>query len=222
MSGQRWDAIVVGAGHNGLVAAAYLGRAGLRTLLLERRETVGGAIGTSEVAPSARVPTLAHTVGRLAPGVARELELAKHGLRLVQPAALATSVGGEGPPITLWADPARTAADLRCRLGRRCGGLGVLRCGVPGTRLHALAVVADDAARHEGGQPRRARERPQAGLALPSPGAAPRTRVHEDAAHGHRRLSRGQPRVRRLAGPRWPREPCATRPWGRTTGALRR
>ncbi len=58
------------------------------------------------------MPTLAHTVGRLAPGVARELELAKHGLRLVQPAALATSVGGEGPPITLWADPARTAAGL--------------------------------------------------------------------------------------------------------------
>ena len=112
MSGQRWDAIVVGAGHNGLVAAAYLGRAGLRTLLLERRETVGGAIATSEIAPSALVPTLAHTVGRLAPGVARELELARHGLRLVQPAALATSVGGEGPPITLWADSARTAAGL--------------------------------------------------------------------------------------------------------------
>ena len=112
MTTQRWDAIVDGGGHNGLVAAAYLGRAGLRTLLLEQRETVGGAIGTSEIGPSARVPTLAHTVGRLTPSVARELELSKHGLRLVQPAALATSVGGDGPPITLWNDPARTAADL--------------------------------------------------------------------------------------------------------------
>ncbi len=112
MSGQRWDAIVVGGGHNGLVAATYLGRAGLRTLLLEARPAVGGAVGTSEVAPSARVPTLAHTVGRLTPGIARELELSKHGLRLVQPAALATSVGGDGAPITLWADPARTAAGL--------------------------------------------------------------------------------------------------------------
>ncbi len=112
MTTQRWDAIVVGGGHNGLVAAAYLGRAGLRTLLLEQRQTVGGAVGTSEIAPSARVPRLAHTVGRLTPAIARELQLSRHGLRLVQPAALATSVGGEGAPITLWNDPARTAAGL--------------------------------------------------------------------------------------------------------------
>jgi phytoene dehydrogenase-like protein len=110
---EPWDAIVVGGGHNGLVCAAYLGRAGLRTLLLERRPLVGGALGTSELAPSARVPTLAHTVGRLAPSIMRELALAKHGLRLVQPAALVTTVGGEVPPITLWADPARTAAALQ-------------------------------------------------------------------------------------------------------------
>ncbi|MEX1295970.1 MAG: NAD(P)/FAD-dependent oxidoreductase [Candidatus Limnocylindrales bacterium] len=112
MTTQPWDAIVVGGGHNGLVAAAYLGRGGMRTLLLEGRDTLGGAIGTSEIAPSAHVPTLAHTVGRLAPAIARELALTKHGLRLVQPAALATSVGGGGSPITLWNDPARTAADL--------------------------------------------------------------------------------------------------------------
>jgi phytoene dehydrogenase-like protein len=108
----RWDAIVVGGGHNGLVAATYLGRAGLRTLVLEGREAVGGALGTSEIVHGARVPTMAHTVGRLSSAVARELDLARHGLRLVQPAALATSVGGDGPPITLWADPARTAAGL--------------------------------------------------------------------------------------------------------------
>lgn len=107
-----WDAIVVGGGHNSLVCAAYLGRAGLRTLLLERRDVVGGAVATSEVAPSAHVPSLAHTVGRLAPGIARELGLAGRGLRLVQPAALLTSVGGDGPPITLWSDPFRTAAGL--------------------------------------------------------------------------------------------------------------
>jgi phytoene dehydrogenase-like protein len=109
---ERWGAVVVGGGHNGLVCAAYLARGGRRTLLLERREQVGGALSTAEVAPSAKVPALAHTVGRLAPLVARELDLARHGLRLVQPAALATSVGGEGPPITLWSDPARTAAGL--------------------------------------------------------------------------------------------------------------
>ncbi|MEA2025630.1 MAG: FAD-dependent oxidoreductase, partial [Chloroflexota bacterium] len=99
MTAQRWDAVVVGGGHNGLVCAAYLAKAGLSTLLLERRDSVGGAIGTSEIAPSARVPTLAHTVGRLTAAVARELNLTGHGLRLVQPAALVTSVGSEEAPI---------------------------------------------------------------------------------------------------------------------------
>ncbi len=112
MTESRWDAVVVGGGHNGLVCAAYLGRAGLRTLLLEKRDTLGGAIGTSEIAPGAHVPTLAHTVGRLTASVARDLDLGHLGLRLVQPAALVTSVGGEGPPITLWTDPARTSAEL--------------------------------------------------------------------------------------------------------------
>ena len=113
MTTQRWDAIVVGGGHNGLVAAAYLGLAGFSTLLIEQRDTVGGAVGTTEIAPAAHVPTLAHTVGRLTASVMRELNLTGHGLRLVQPAALATSVGGDAGPITLWADAARTAADLK-------------------------------------------------------------------------------------------------------------
>ncbi len=80
-----WDAVVVGGGHNGLVAAAYLARAGLRTLVLERRERPGGALDTSELAPGIRVPTLAHTVGRLRPSVVRELGLRAHGLALVLP-----------------------------------------------------------------------------------------------------------------------------------------
>ena len=109
---RTWDAIVIGGGHNGLVCATYLGRVGLRTLLLERRETVGGAAATSELAPSARVPTLAHTVGRLAPVIVRELALATHGLRLVQPAALVTSVGADVAPLTLWSDRDRTVAGL--------------------------------------------------------------------------------------------------------------
>ncbi len=112
MSEERWDVVIVGGGHNGLICATYLAAAGLSTLLLEQRDTVGGAIGTSEVAPGARVPTLAHTVGRLTAAVARELKLSSRGLRLVQPAALLTSVGGERGPITLWADPARSAAEL--------------------------------------------------------------------------------------------------------------
>jgi phytoene dehydrogenase-like protein len=113
-----WDAIVVGGGHNGLVCGAYLARAGLRTLILERRHTVGGAIATSKIATGARVPTYAHTVGRLRGSIARELGLVGEGLRLVQPAARVTSLRTDGPPITLWGDPARTAAELGARSRR--------------------------------------------------------------------------------------------------------
>src|SRR4029453_5019197 len=74
ITGGLYDAIVIGGGHNGLVTAAYLGKAGLRTIVLERRGSLGGAAGTTELAPGVRVPTLAHTVGRLRPSVVRELE----------------------------------------------------------------------------------------------------------------------------------------------------
>ncbi len=107
-----WDAIVVGGGHNGLVCGAYLARSGMRTLILERRPTVGGALATAEIVPGARIPVYAHTVGRLRGSIARDLGLAADGLRLVQPAARATSLRPDGPAITLWADPTRTAADL--------------------------------------------------------------------------------------------------------------
>jgi phytoene dehydrogenase-like protein len=113
-----YDAIVIGGGHNGLVCATYLARGGMRTLLLEQRERVGGALITAEIVPGAHVPLLAHTVGRLAPAVMRELGLARHGLRLVQPAALLTSVHPEGPGLTLWTEPGRTAAGLRHVDGR--------------------------------------------------------------------------------------------------------
>ncbi|MGZ8502594.1 MAG: phytoene desaturase family protein, partial [Candidatus Limnocylindrales bacterium] len=113
MTTNGYDAIVIGGGHNALVSAAYLGRAGLRTVVLERRETVGGAAATSELAPGARVPTLAHTVGRLRPSVVRELGLKRHGLSLVGPDVRVFAPGPDGQAVTLWSDVARTAAGLR-------------------------------------------------------------------------------------------------------------
>jgi phytoene dehydrogenase-like protein len=110
-----WDAIVVGGGHNGLVAAALLGQAGLTTLLVERRDRLGGAADTSELVPGARVPTLAHTVGRLRPSVVRALRLREHGLRLVAPEIAAFAPHPDGEALALWRSPEQTAAGLRHR-----------------------------------------------------------------------------------------------------------
>ncbi len=108
-----YDAIVVGAGHNGLVAAAYLARAGVSVLVVERRERVGGIADTVEIAPGMKVPAVLHTVGRLRPSVVRELELRRHGLSLVAPDVRVFAPQPDGRAVTLYTDPARTAHGLR-------------------------------------------------------------------------------------------------------------
>jgi len=108
-----YDAIVVGAGHNGLTAAAYLARAGQRVLVLEARDTVGGAAVTEEIAPGVRVPTLAHTVGRLRPSVARELDLGGFGMSLVSPEVRVFAPQPDGRAVTLWADLGKSVESLR-------------------------------------------------------------------------------------------------------------
>jgi phytoene dehydrogenase-like protein len=78
-AGRRWDAVVVGAGHNGLTAAAYLAKAGLSVLVLERREIVGGACVTEELFPGFRLNVASYTLGMLQPEVERELGLRRFG-----------------------------------------------------------------------------------------------------------------------------------------------
>jgi phytoene dehydrogenase-like protein len=78
------DAILIGAGHNGLTCAAYLGMAGLRVRVLERRGVVGGACVTEEFHPGFRNSTAAYTVSLLQPKIIRELKLHQHGLRIVE------------------------------------------------------------------------------------------------------------------------------------------
>ena len=80
---QKYDAIVVGGGHNGLVNAAYLGKAGLKVALLERRPVVGGATITEEIHPGFKYLTGSYLISLLRPQVIRELELPKHGLEIL-------------------------------------------------------------------------------------------------------------------------------------------
>src|SRR2546422_3667902 len=81
---QAWDVIIIGAGHNGLTCAAYLGKAGLKVAVLERRPVVGGAAVTEEFHPGFRNSVAAYTVSLLNPKVIRDLDLGAHGLRIVE------------------------------------------------------------------------------------------------------------------------------------------
>lgn len=80
---KQWDAIVIGAGHNGLVCAAYLAKAGKQVLVLEQRDVVGGAAVTEEFHPGFRNSVAAYTVSLLQPKVIADLQLERHGLQVV-------------------------------------------------------------------------------------------------------------------------------------------
>ena len=80
----RYDAVVIGAGHNGLACACYLARGGLKVKVLERRPRVGGAAATEEFHPGFRNSVAAYTVSLLQSKVIRDLRLAQHGLRIVE------------------------------------------------------------------------------------------------------------------------------------------
>ncbi|HTZ96836.1 MAG TPA: NAD(P)/FAD-dependent oxidoreductase [Terriglobales bacterium] len=110
---RSYDAIVVGAGHNGLTAAAYLARAGLSTLVLERRETVGGCCVTEEIAPGCRASTTSYIASMLRPEVIRDLKLAEHGLRMIpcDPAIQVPFLDGQVLP--WWSDRERARAEFR-------------------------------------------------------------------------------------------------------------
>ena len=79
----KYDAIVIGGGHNGLTCAAYLARAGRKVLVLERRHVLGGAAVTEEVFPGFKFSVCSYVVSLLRPEIIRELDLPRHGLELL-------------------------------------------------------------------------------------------------------------------------------------------
>jgi phytoene dehydrogenase-like protein len=118
VASNRYDAVVIGAGHNALVTAAYLARAGRRVVVLERRDRVGGLLDTVEIAKGVRAPGLAHTVGRLRKTVVEQLQLRRHGFEPIAPDVRVFAPQPDGSALTLWADAARTASELRSRSQR--------------------------------------------------------------------------------------------------------
>src|SRR6201997_5935396 len=107
----KYDAIVIGAGHNGLTAAAYLGGAGLSTLVLERRDIVGGACVTEEIAPGCRASTASYIASMLRPEVIRDLELERHGLKMVPCEPGLQAAFEDGTVLPWWTDHERTVAE---------------------------------------------------------------------------------------------------------------
>ena len=111
MSGAS-NIVIIGGGHNGLVAACYLAKAGLSVQVLERRARVGGAAVTEEFQKGFRSSTLAHAAAPLLPHISRDLGLERHGLSIIKPEVRVFAPGGDGQALCLYDDPARTAREL--------------------------------------------------------------------------------------------------------------
>ena len=111
MAGTR-DVVIIGGGHNGLVTAFYLAKAGYKPLVLERRAEPGGAAITEEFYPGFRCSILAHAAGPLRPDIVRDMQLGKHGLRLIAPEVGVVALSPDGRALTLYNDVKKSVQEI--------------------------------------------------------------------------------------------------------------
>ena len=130
-----YDAIVIGGGHNGLVAAAYLARAGRRTLVLERRPLVGGAAVTEEIFPGFKFSVFSYVVSLLRPEIIRDLDLPAHGLQILPLESTITPLDN-GDYLGQWADPDETREELRRHSPRDADTMPIF-----GRLMHHMAMA---------------------------------------------------------------------------------
>jgi len=106
------DVVIIGAGHNGLVTAFYLAKAGFKPLVLERRPHAGGCAITGEFHPGFRCSKLAHATGAVRPDVVSDMNLASHGFTTYTPEVRVLSLSPDGHPLALYSDPGRTEQEI--------------------------------------------------------------------------------------------------------------
>ncbi len=106
------DVVIIGGGHNGLVTAFYLAKAGFKPLVLERRPQPGGAAITEEFHPGFRGSILAHTAGPIRPDILRDMQLERHGLKLITPDVSTVSLSPDGRALVLYNDVRKTAEEI--------------------------------------------------------------------------------------------------------------
>jgi phytoene dehydrogenase-like protein len=113
MNTNGFDVVIIGAGVNGLTAAALLARAGKRVVVVERCDRVGGALVTEELIPGYRFDSVTSNAGWLSPALMRELELGKHGLELLPEEESLVTPFTDGRALTIWRDIQRSYASIR-------------------------------------------------------------------------------------------------------------
>jgi phytoene dehydrogenase-like protein len=142
---QRFDAAIIGAGHNGLVTAAYLAKAGKKVLVLERRAIVGGIVATEELFSGFKYSTAAHLAGQFSEKIIVDLELKRHGLEILPFENTVFAPGQSGNSLVIPRDPAKAAESIArlstadaARFSDFCGLFRKLASFLP--TLHSLYI----------------------------------------------------------------------------------